>query len=138
MSHISRRVVFVVLLMVSSAAAIVLAAAISDPLAASGPDFTGFPCPSNPAFTCVMSGLHNPRGLAFGPGRRHKRHHRDALYVAEAGCGGNTSDCQVPAPVSSCKDLPFAGRVVRRCFGLTGSISRPSRGKQERVATGFP
>lgn len=35
---------------------------------------------NNAAFTVIVSGLHAPRGLTFGPG--------DRLYVAEAGLGG--------------------------------------------------
>lgn len=35
---------------------------------------------SPPSFTVIANGLHNPRGLTFGPGGR--------LYVAEAGTGG--------------------------------------------------
>src|SRR5215472_4543614 len=44
-----------------------------------------FPCPSNPSLTCVMSGLDNPRGMAFGP--------QGALYVAEAGRGPAVHVC---------------------------------------------
>jgi hypothetical protein len=40
---------------------------------------------ADPPFTVVADGLHNPRGLAFGPG--------GVLYVAEAGlAGGNEHD----------------------------------------------
>ena len=49
--------------------------------AATGSPFIGFPCPSNAALTCVMKQLDGVRGLAFGP--------EGALYVAEAGRGGN-------------------------------------------------
>lgn len=35
---------------------------------------------TSPPFTVIAGGLHNPRGLTFGPGGR--------LYVAEAGTGG--------------------------------------------------
>jgi len=45
-------------------------------------------------FTVVASGLNGPRGLKFGPD--------GALYVAEAGSGGDSSgfSCeQVPSPV---------------------------------------
>jgi hypothetical protein len=66
----------------------------------------------------VMSGLDNPRGLAFGP--------EGGLYVAEAGRGGNGA-C-VPGPDGT----------GQRCYGPTGAISRWWRGKQERVATGLP
>ena len=49
----------------------------------------------------VMSGLHNPRGLAFGPD--------GALFVAEAGTGG-TGPCVILVAT------PY-------CYGPTGSIS---------------
>ena len=81
--------------------------------------------------TVVMTGLHNPRGIAFAPD--------GALYVAESGCGGNTSDCAIPPnpsdPSAPCVVLP-GGTVV--CLGLTGSVSRLANGIQERVATEFP
>lgn len=42
------------------------------------------PVPASPsAYTIIQSGLHNPRGLDFGPG--------DRLYVAEAGLGGGNN-----------------------------------------------
>lgn len=49
-------------------AALVLALTIAIPVTA-----------SSPPFTVIAGGLHNPRGLTFGPGGR--------LYVAEAGTG---------------------------------------------------
>ncbi|HZA98598.1 MAG TPA: ScyD/ScyE family protein [Gemmatimonadales bacterium] len=62
--------------------------------------------------TVVMSGLDNPRGLAFGP--------EGALYVAEAGRGG-------------------AGPCIGVfCYGPTGAVTRLWNGVQERVATGLP
>jgi hypothetical protein len=64
----------------------------------------------------VMSGLDNPRGLAFGP--------EGALYVAEAGRGG-------PGPCVLLRGAP-------QCYGPTGAVSRLWRGEQERVATGLP
>ena len=66
----------------------------------------------------VMTGLDNPRGLAFGP--------EGALYVAEAGRGG----------AGACVPLPDAPGT--RCFGATGAISRLWRGNQERIADGLP
>jgi len=73
---------------------------------------------AQPVVTRVMSGLDNPRGLAFGP--------EGALYVAEAGRGG-------PGP---CWTNPVNSEV--RCYGPTGAITRLWRGVQERIATGLP
>ena len=85
--------------------------------AATGSPFIGFPCPSNAALTCVMKQLDGVRGLAFGP--------EGALYVAEAGRGGN-GPC-----------ITESG--VRVCYGPTGAITRlPLGGVQERVLTGLP
>lgn len=64
----------------------------------------------------VMSGLDNPRGLAFGP--------RGALYVAESGRGGNGPSIVLQGEEQS--------------YGPTGALTRLWRGKQERVATGLP
>lgn len=72
--------------------------------------------PAVPTATAVMSGLDNPRGLAFGPGH--------ALYVAEAGTGG-TGACMVL-------------RGQNQCVGASGAISRLRKGVQERVVTGLP
>jgi hypothetical protein len=66
----------------------------------------------------VMTGLDNPRGLAFGP--------EGGLYVAEAGRGG--SGVCVPTPDGN----------AQRCYGATGAITRRWRGAQERIATGLP
>jgi hypothetical protein len=66
--------------------------------------------------TVVMSGLDNPRGLAFGP--------EGGLYVVEAGRGGD-GPCQVL-------------RNQMQCYGPTGALSRLWRGSQERVITGLP
>jgi DNA-binding beta-propeller fold protein YncE len=68
---------------------------------------------ADPSVSIVMSGLDNPRGLAFGP--------QGALYVAEAGRGG---------------DGPCAGPQL--CYGPTGAVSRLWHGVQKRVATGLP
>jgi hypothetical protein len=130
MSRISRGVFVSAVLTSSSVAAFVLAVTVAHPVAVSGLGFAEFNCPSNAALTCVMKGLHNPRGIAFGP--------EGALYVAEAGCGGNTSDCQISAPLSSCIQLLFDGSPITQCLGTTGSISRLWHGTQERVATGLP
>lgn len=88
-------------------------------------DFPGSPCPQDPAFTCVMSGLDNPRGLAFGP--------EGALYVAEAGRGAGV----VPNPSTSpvCFTQSLGGFA---CYGATGAVSRLWQGAHERIATGLP
>jgi hypothetical protein len=69
-----------------------------------------------PTATVVMSGLDNPRGLAFGP--------REALYVAEAGRGGD-QPCALGGPEGT-------------FYGQAGAVSRLLRGHQERIATGLP
>ena len=66
----------------------------------------------------VMTGLDNPRGLAFGP--------EGGLYVAEAGKGGP----------GVCVPLPDGPGT--RCYGATGAITRLWRGTKERIATGLP
>ncbi len=78
-----------------------------------------FPNPmlfAQPTVTVVMSGLDNPRGLAFGP--------EGGLYVAEAGRGGG-GPCQVL-------------RGALQCYGPSGAITRLWRGIQEPVVTGLP
>jgi hypothetical protein len=70
-----------------------------------------------PATTVVMTGLDNPRGLAFGP--------NDALFVAEAGRGGS----------SPCGTTPEGAPAF---IGPSGAVSRLRRGTQERIATGLP
>src|SRR5262245_2061237 len=70
---------------------------------------------------CVMSGLDNPRGLAFGP--------QGALYVAEAGRG------DIGEGDGPCATAPGGTQV---CYGATGAVSRLWRGEQTRVATGLP
>jgi DNA-binding beta-propeller fold protein YncE len=71
--------------------------------------------------TTVMSGLDNPRGLAFGP--------EGALYVAEAGRGGAGPCTSSIRPLEP--DQP-------RCFGRSGAVTRLWHGVQERVVTGLP
>jgi len=65
----------------------------------------------------VMSGLDNPRGLAFAP--------NGALYVTEAGRGG----------AGPCITNPTTREV--RCFGRSGAITRLWKGRQERVVDGL-
>jgi hypothetical protein len=95
-------------------AALVLTATFVVVLAA-GPAASGNG--TTPSTTVVMSGLNNPRGLAFGPG--------GWLYVAEAGSGGS----------GACLTI----RGISQCVGATGSVSRWKQGRgQQRVATGLP
>jgi hypothetical protein len=68
-------------------------------------------------WTVVASGLNNPRGLDFAP--------NGALYIAEAGTGGNGPTVQ-------------SGDGGTLHFGLSGSITRLFKGVQERVASGLP
>ena len=70
-------------------------------------------------FSVIASGLDGPRGLTFGPD--------EALYVAEAGRGGEGS-C-IPS-------LSIQGAVL--CYGPTGAITRIENGTVERVVTGLP
>ena len=70
-------------------------------------------------FSVIASGLDGPRGLTFGPD--------EALYVAEAGRGGEGS-C-IPSP-------SIQGAVL--CYGPTGAIAKISNDTVERVVTGLP
>jgi sugar lactone lactonase YvrE len=72
---------------------------------------------TTPPGTVVMSGLHNPRGLAFD--------NHGSLYVAEAGDGG-AGPCAV-----------FSDGMTT-CYGPTGRVSRLRHGVQEVVASGLP
>lgn len=67
--------------------------------------------------TVVMTGLDQPRGLAFGPDA--------ALYVAEAGAGGR-QPCFEEGPTGP------------TFYGPSGAISRLRKGVQERILTGLP
>jgi hypothetical protein len=77
---------------------------------------TGIGGAVTPPGVAVMSGLDNPRHLAFGP--------EGAVYVAEAGHGG----------AGPCKFL----RGAIQCAGSSGAVSRLWKGVQERVVTGLP
>jgi hypothetical protein len=74
------------------------------------------PASAQAPYTVVMTGLANPRGLAFAP--------NGALYVAEAGRGGS-GPC-VTSPIGE-----------TRCFGQSGAITRWWKGKQSRVVEGL-
>ncbi|WP_322938323.1 ScyD/ScyE family protein [Nocardioides bizhenqiangii] len=63
----------------------------------------------------IASGLDNPRGLVFD--------RKGALYVAEAGSGGD-GPC-----------LP--GAILESCFGHSGAITRITKWGQRRVVTGL-
>lgn len=65
----------------------------------------------------VARGLNSPRGLDFAP--------NGALYIAEAGTGGNGPT--IPG-----------GDGTPMHFGLSGSITRVFKGAQERIVTGLP
>lgn len=71
---------------------------------------------AQPTWVVVASNLDNPRGLDFAP--------NGALYIAEAGRGGNGPE--VPGPEGPAY------------FGLSGAITRVFKGVQERIVTGLP
>lgn len=74
---------------------------------------TGVPARgTSPVYKTVATNLHNPRQLDFSSS--------GAMYVAEAGKGGN-GPCMV------------GGEGVTVCYGRTGSITRVSHGRQRRV-----
>lgn len=91
--------------MVGSALAVVLAATAIPATAAT---YVG---------SAVVSGLNNPRGLAFGPD--------GALYIAEAGFLGASGPM-----------VEIRGAQWR--YGETGSITRYAGGVQQRIVAGLP
>jgi hypothetical protein len=103
-------------LLVVAAAGLLLCAALAGSVA---------PAAAVSTVAQVMSGLDNPRGLAFGP--------QGALYVAEAGKGPSDPSCFAHSASCICFQ---AGQLV--CYGPTGAVSRLWHGRQERVATGLP
>jgi hypothetical protein len=74
---------------------------------------------AEPPFEVVASGLDNPRGLAFA--------HSGALYIAEAGRGGDIS-----------LQLQYGGSPIELFFGASGAITEVLDGVQTRVVTGLP
>ncbi len=77
----------------------------------------------------VMSGLENPRGLAFGPD--------GGLYVAEAGRGpGGRQRQRDPRGGGGAPCYFLRGDTV--CGGATGAVSRLLAGQQERLVSGLP
>ncbi len=75
---------------------------------------------AEPPFEVVASGLDNPRGLAFAP--------NGALYVAEAGRGGDVSSLR----------LQYGGSPIELFFGTTGAITEVLDRVQTRVVIGLP
>ncbi len=70
---------------------------------------------AGPVITTVMSGLDNPRGLAFAP--------NGALYVAEAGRGPSDQSCFAKSDSGSVRLREFRDkrrvlRTNRRCQSL--------------------
>jgi hypothetical protein len=73
------------------------------------------------SFEVIASGLESPRGLTIGPD--------DALYVAEAGRGGEGPCINTPTV-----DDPSA----ENCYGRTSGVTRIQNGIAKRVFTGLP
>lgn len=72
---------------------------------------------AQPSFDVIASGLDNPRGLAFSPD--------GALYVVEAGRGGNIVCATAPSN-------------EYRCLGMSGAITRVAPGEKTRVIENLP
>jgi hypothetical protein len=102
----------------SLAAAVLALAACSDSPSTPAPDDAAARGTLAAATTTVLlSGLDNPRGLAFGP--------EGALYVVEA---GNTT---INGPC-------IAGARGQLCYSGTGGVTRYWKGRSERVVSGLP
>lgn len=78
------------------------------------------PAQAAPASGVVAKGLDNPRQLTIGAG--------GAVYVAEAGRGGDSDLC-IPNPEDPANPS---------CLGATGAVTKIVRGTQSRVLTGLP
>ena len=70
--------------------------------------------------TTVMTGLDNPRGLAFGP--------EGALYVAEAGRGGAGPAHAKIASSTAALTSPLVSAFIARCTLSTSLRSATSAG----------
>lgn len=71
------------------------------------------------SFSVLAEGLNNARGLSFGPD--------GALYVTEAGTGGNGA-CVPPA----------SGQGDALCYGTSGTVLKIENGQANPVLTGLP
>lgn len=70
------------------------------------------------SFSVVADGLNNARGLSFGPD--------GALYVTEAGTGGN----------EAC--IPSVTGQGSLCYGATGKVLRIQNGQTQTALSGLP
>jgi hypothetical protein len=70
------------------------------------------------SFSVVADGLNNARGLSFGPD--------GALYVTEAGTGGN----------EAC--IPSVTGQGSLCYGATGRVLRIANGQTQTALSGLP
>ncbi|WP_426165398.1 ScyD/ScyE family protein [Sandarakinorhabdus sp. DWP1-3-1] len=90
-----------------------IAVAASAALVSASPALAGY------AASAIVSGLNNPRGLAFGGD--------GALYIAESG---------FLDPAGTGPTVDIRGATYR--FGETGSITRFAGGSQSRIVVGLP
>jgi hypothetical protein len=72
-----------------------------------------------PPWEVVASGLDSPRGVEVGP--------NGAVYVAEAGVGGNR-----------CVTVGEGDEAFEVCYGNTGAITRVRNERQKRIITRLP
>lgn len=80
--------------------------------------FSGIKTAEAASFSVVADGLDNARGLSFGPD--------GALYVTEAGTGGN----------GAC--IPSVTGQGSLCYGATGKVLKIQNGQTQTVLTGLP